>query len=96
MTRTTPQLAPPIQTSMPHQRGDVWPLRMILRATGPIHGGSLVESGFEPGPFGPKAGTLPLGHRGLPNKPKGEAVDKDLLSRAPIQLSVQSTFMYDW
>ncbi|GBO45845.1 hypothetical protein AVEN_164697-1 [Araneus ventricosus] len=49
MTRTTPRLAPPLQTSTPHQRGGVWPLRMIWRATGPIHGGSSVESGLEPG-----------------------------------------------
>ncbi|GBM63686.1 hypothetical protein AVEN_198691-1 [Araneus ventricosus] len=47
MMRTTPQLAPPLQTSAPHQRKDVWPLRMIQRATGPIHGGSSVESCFE-------------------------------------------------
>ncbi|GBM65545.1 hypothetical protein AVEN_83392-1 [Araneus ventricosus] len=26
MTRTTPKLAPPLQTSTPHQREDVWPL----------------------------------------------------------------------
>ncbi|GBM91624.1 hypothetical protein AVEN_166667-1 [Araneus ventricosus] len=48
MTRTTPELASPLQTSAPHQREDVWPLRMIWRTTGPIHGGSSVESGFEP------------------------------------------------
>ncbi|GBM09072.1 hypothetical protein AVEN_87682-1 [Araneus ventricosus] len=40
MTRTTPELAPPLQTSEP--------LRMIQRTTGPIHVGSSVESGFEP------------------------------------------------
>ncbi|GBL88375.1 hypothetical protein AVEN_103031-1 [Araneus ventricosus] len=48
MTRTTPELAPPLQASTPHQRESVWPLRMIWCATGPIHGGSSVESGFEP------------------------------------------------
>ncbi|GBM90151.1 hypothetical protein AVEN_20276-1 [Araneus ventricosus] len=48
MARTTPELAPPLQASAPHQRKGVWPLRMIQRATGPIHGGSSVESGFEP------------------------------------------------
>ncbi|GBN25947.1 hypothetical protein AVEN_273348-1 [Araneus ventricosus] len=51
MTRTTPELAPPLQASAPHQLQAVWPLRMIWRATGPIHGGSSVESGFEPGTF---------------------------------------------
>ncbi|GBM16246.1 hypothetical protein AVEN_195360-1 [Araneus ventricosus] len=29
MTRTTPEPAPPLQTSAPYQRGDVWSLRMI-------------------------------------------------------------------
>ncbi|GBL96353.1 hypothetical protein AVEN_238710-1 [Araneus ventricosus] len=48
MTRTTPELAPPLQTSSPHQREDVSPLHMIWCATGPIHGGSSVELGFEP------------------------------------------------
>ncbi|GBN09682.1 hypothetical protein AVEN_110925-1 [Araneus ventricosus] len=43
MTRTTPELPPLLQASEPHQREDVW------RATGPIHDGSSVESGLEPG-----------------------------------------------
>ncbi|GBM45117.1 hypothetical protein AVEN_233478-1 [Araneus ventricosus] len=50
MTRTTPELAPPLQTFAPHQREGIWPLRMIWRATGPIHGGSSVESGFAEDP----------------------------------------------
>ncbi|GBN01306.1 hypothetical protein AVEN_240022-1 [Araneus ventricosus] len=48
MTRTTPELAPPLQASAPRQREGVWPLRMIWRTTGPIHDGSSVESGFGP------------------------------------------------
>ncbi|GBM52941.1 hypothetical protein AVEN_60132-1 [Araneus ventricosus] len=50
MTRTTPQMAPPLPTSTPDQRADVWPLRMIwpLFMIFPMHGGSSVESGFEP------------------------------------------------
>ncbi|GBN28381.1 hypothetical protein AVEN_72416-1 [Araneus ventricosus] len=44
--------------------GGHWPLRMIQRATGPIQGGSSVESGFEPEHSGPEAQTLPLGHLG--------------------------------
>ncbi|GBO43178.1 hypothetical protein AVEN_171537-1 [Araneus ventricosus] len=47
--RTTPGLSPPLQASTPHQREGVWPLRMIWRAAGPIHGGSTVESGLGPG-----------------------------------------------
>ncbi|GBN34770.1 hypothetical protein AVEN_209528-1 [Araneus ventricosus] len=58
MTRTTPELAPHLQTSTPHQGEDVWPLRMIWRATGPIHGGSSMESGFEPGTLWPKSRDL--------------------------------------
>ncbi|GBL72237.1 hypothetical protein AVEN_115206-1 [Araneus ventricosus] len=58
MTRTTPELAPPLQTSTPHRREDVWPLRMNWRATGPIHGGSSVESGFEPGTLRPQSRDL--------------------------------------
>ncbi|GBN56646.1 hypothetical protein AVEN_123125-1 [Araneus ventricosus] len=48
MKRTTPERAPSLQIFEPHQREDVWQLRMIQRAAGPIHGGSSVESGFEP------------------------------------------------
>ncbi|GBL79868.1 hypothetical protein AVEN_28930-1 [Araneus ventricosus] len=47
MTRTAPE--PPLQASAPHQREDVWLLRINSRATAPIHLGSSVESGFEPG-----------------------------------------------
>ncbi|GBN59897.1 hypothetical protein AVEN_94220-1 [Araneus ventricosus] len=54
MTRETPELAPPLQTSEPHQREG---------ATDPIHDGSLVESGFEPG-------ALRLGSRQFSTKPK--------------------------
>ncbi|GBM33745.1 hypothetical protein AVEN_131648-1 [Araneus ventricosus] len=42
---------------------------MIYRATGPIHGGSSVESGFEPGTLRPQSldlsTTPPLKHRNL-------------------------------
>ncbi|GBO41320.1 hypothetical protein AVEN_257146-1 [Araneus ventricosus] len=62
MTRTTPELAPPLQASAPFQREDVWPLRMIWRAPGPIHGGSSVELGFEPA-------ALRSGGRGLATRP---------------------------
>ncbi|GBM27792.1 hypothetical protein AVEN_269746-1 [Araneus ventricosus] len=53
MTRTTPELAPPLQTSGPHQ------CPSILEDSKPY--GSSVESGLEPGT---EAETLPLGHRG--------------------------------
>ncbi|GBL92801.1 hypothetical protein AVEN_4511-1 [Araneus ventricosus] len=63
MMKTTPELAPPLQDSSPHQRVEIWPLRMIYSATGPIHDGSSVESGSVE-PVGPEADSLPLGHRG--------------------------------
>ncbi|GBM28601.1 hypothetical protein AVEN_72175-1 [Araneus ventricosus] len=62
MTRRTPELAPPLQASTPHQREGVWPLRMIWRAAGPIHGGSSVKLGFEPGTLRPQS-------RGLTTRP---------------------------
>ncbi|GBM89893.1 hypothetical protein AVEN_172168-1 [Araneus ventricosus] len=58
MTSTTPELAPPLQNSKLHQREDVWPLRMIWRAAGPIHGGSSVEMGLEPGTLLPQSRDL--------------------------------------
>ncbi|GBN24581.1 hypothetical protein AVEN_74965-1 [Araneus ventricosus] len=54
MTRTAPGLAPPLQASSPRKREDVWPLRMIWRATDFIHGGS----GFEPGTLRSESGDL--------------------------------------
>ncbi|GBM97404.1 hypothetical protein AVEN_260337-1 [Araneus ventricosus] len=48
MTRTTPELAPPLQTFEQHQQEDVWPPRYDLECNGTIHGVSSVESGFEP------------------------------------------------
>ncbi|GBM57493.1 hypothetical protein AVEN_231200-1 [Araneus ventricosus] len=54
MTSTTTELTPPLQTSAPHQRKEIWPLCMILRATGPLHGSSPVELVFEPGTLRPK------------------------------------------
>ncbi|GBN79791.1 hypothetical protein AVEN_29769-1 [Araneus ventricosus] len=83
MTRTTPELAPPLQTSTPHQWEDIWPLRMIYRGTGPIHGGSSVESGFDPGAL--RTQSRDLTHR-LPwpgvfrEKGKGKNVFHDLLA----------------
>ncbi|GBM60456.1 hypothetical protein AVEN_117969-1 [Araneus ventricosus] len=51
MKRTTPELAPPRQISR-HISGRAFRhLRLIRRATDPMHGGSSVESGFEPGTF---------------------------------------------
>ncbi|GBN07048.1 hypothetical protein AVEN_150760-1 [Araneus ventricosus] len=41
-------------SKLPRQREEFWQLRMIYSATGPIRGGSSVESGFEPGVLWPQ------------------------------------------
>ncbi|GBN94378.1 hypothetical protein AVEN_6967-1 [Araneus ventricosus] len=59
MTRATPEMAPPLQASSPHRREGDWQRRMIWRAAGPIrHGGSSVESCFEPGTLRPQGQDL--------------------------------------
>ncbi|GBO13300.1 hypothetical protein AVEN_18908-1 [Araneus ventricosus] len=65
MTRMTPELAPP--SKLPHHTsGRTFdPLRMISSETGPIHDGSSVESGIEPGSLRFRGRTSTLGHRGL-------------------------------
>ncbi|GBM71234.1 hypothetical protein AVEN_20149-1 [Araneus ventricosus] len=62
MTRTTPELAPPLQSSAPHQRKNVWP--GYNRHQAQLYVGSLVESGFELRVHLLRIETLPLGHRG--------------------------------
>ncbi|GBM22718.1 Aminomethyltransferase, mitochondrial [Araneus ventricosus] len=61
MASSTAEPAPPLQAPAPHQREDIRPLRMAWYG---IHGGSSVESGFEPGALRSKAETLPSGHSG--------------------------------
>ncbi|GBN00189.1 hypothetical protein AVEN_157429-1 [Araneus ventricosus] len=48
MKRTTPDLAPSLQTPASHQREGVCPLRMIYRVAGQMRSGSSVEMGLEP------------------------------------------------
>ncbi|GBM60489.1 hypothetical protein AVEN_212041-1 [Araneus ventricosus] len=60
MMRTEPELAPPLQASTPHQLEDVWPLRMIWHATGPIHG-VKIPTLARPTQKGCKAGRGPVG-----------------------------------
>ncbi|GBO29707.1 hypothetical protein AVEN_100128-1 [Araneus ventricosus] len=55
----TPEPAPPLQTSAPHQRKDVCPLCVIQRETAHIHCGASVELP------GSEVETLPLVHFGL-------------------------------
>ncbi|GBM69661.1 hypothetical protein AVEN_124443-1 [Araneus ventricosus] len=66
MTRTTPELAPTLQTSAPHQRQDVRPATNDLACNRPnTHRQWNRVLNLET--FGPEADTLPLGHRGLPD-----------------------------
>ncbi|GBM08809.1 hypothetical protein AVEN_999-1 [Araneus ventricosus] len=58
-----PGMVPLLQASAPHQRWGVWPLRMIWREAGPVHGGSSVGLGFEPGVLWPQG-------RGLTTRPR--------------------------
>ncbi|GBM43116.1 hypothetical protein AVEN_222172-1 [Araneus ventricosus] len=41
MTRTTSELAPPLQTCAPHQKEDVWPQRMINGTMRPVLKGAV-------------------------------------------------------
>ncbi|GBL64693.1 hypothetical protein AVEN_196560-1 [Araneus ventricosus] len=67
IARTTPELTS-LSKHPHHTSRRIWPLHMIWRATGPIHGRSSGgwNWGFRPKPPAPQAETLPLGHRGLP------------------------------
>ncbi|GBM04986.1 hypothetical protein AVEN_60193-1 [Araneus ventricosus] len=65
MTRTTPELALPLQATAPHQRQDVWPPTYDLASNKPTYTVDLRwnrVSSLEPSGF--KAQTLPQGHRG--------------------------------
>ncbi|GBM37989.1 hypothetical protein AVEN_171171-1 [Araneus ventricosus] len=67
MTRATPEIPPPLQTSTLHQQEDVWPPTYDLACSGPAYTADLQwnrVSSLEPSD--PKAATLPLGHRGPP------------------------------
>ncbi|GBN98974.1 hypothetical protein AVEN_44470-1 [Araneus ventricosus] len=66
MARTTPELAPPLQTSTPHQREDAWPPLMIQSGAGPYSADLQWNRVSSLEPSGPKAETLPLGHRSPP------------------------------
>ncbi|GBM85758.1 hypothetical protein AVEN_127478-1, partial [Araneus ventricosus] len=48
ITKTAPQLAPPLHTSAPYQREGVTPTYDLTYSV-PNHDGSSVELGFEPG-----------------------------------------------
>ncbi|GBL90870.1 hypothetical protein AVEN_27981-1 [Araneus ventricosus] len=63
MTRTAPGLEPPSPNFRTTPGGRLT-TTYDLASNRPIHGGSSMESGLEPGTSGPKAEALPLGHRG--------------------------------
>ncbi|GBM59941.1 hypothetical protein AVEN_4008-1 [Araneus ventricosus] len=65
MTRTTLELAPPLQTSAPYQREDIWRPTYDLTCSSPntrrIFNGIEIRAWSPPAP---EVKTLPLGHRG--------------------------------
>ncbi|GBM25249.1 hypothetical protein AVEN_153430-1 [Araneus ventricosus] len=63
MTRTTPELSLPSPNFRTTPAGGRLASAVPKRATDPIHGGSSVDSVFEP--LGSEIDTLPLSHRGL-------------------------------
>ncbi|GBM34840.1 hypothetical protein AVEN_208042-1 [Araneus ventricosus] len=65
MTRTTPELAPALQTSAPHQREDVCPSTQDLACNRPPTTDLQWNRVSNLEPSGPEVETLPLGHRGL-------------------------------
>ncbi|GBM31383.1 hypothetical protein AVEN_99603-1 [Araneus ventricosus] len=83
MMREALGLVLPLQASAPHQRVDVGALRMIYGAAGPIHGGSPVESGFEPGTLRPR-------RRELSTRPPRPRLQSEKMARV-----LYSSFVYD-
>ncbi|GBM39732.1 hypothetical protein AVEN_68580-1 [Araneus ventricosus] len=68
MTRTTPDLEPPLQTSTPYEQEDVWPPTYDLTCNRPIYRTDSQwnwVSNLEPS--GQEAETLPLDHH-VPNE----------------------------
>ncbi|GBN37953.1 hypothetical protein AVEN_164209-1, partial [Araneus ventricosus] len=62
--RATPELPPsPLQTHAPCQREDLWSPTCYFACNRPTYTTDLE-------PSGPEAQTLPLGHRGLPQRSK--------------------------
>ncbi|GBM14214.1 hypothetical protein AVEN_167301-1 [Araneus ventricosus] len=75
MTRTTPELTPPpsFRTTPMVER---LPPRMVWGATGLIHDGSSVESGFEPGIRGPQSRDLTTKPPRPPRLKEKKTIDK--------------------
>ncbi|GBM08283.1 hypothetical protein AVEN_101418-1 [Araneus ventricosus] len=66
MTRTTPDLAPPLQTSARHQREDVWPPQLSFSVQQAPYTTDLQWNRvWYLRPSGPEVETLPQGHRSL-------------------------------
>ncbi|GBM47242.1 hypothetical protein AVEN_133537-1 [Araneus ventricosus] len=66
LMRMTPELAPPLQTSAPHQREDVWPPYVGFNVQQAPYTTALQWNRvWNLDPSGTEADTLPLGHRGL-------------------------------
>ncbi|GBN75578.1 hypothetical protein AVEN_162114-1 [Araneus ventricosus] len=69
MTRTTPELAPPIQISAPHQKEALWPRTYDLTFNRPTYTAGLQWNRFSNlKPSSLEGETLPLNHRGPEKK----------------------------
>ncbi|GBM91056.1 hypothetical protein AVEN_147514-1 [Araneus ventricosus] len=97
MTRTIPKLAPPLQTSSPHQREDVWSLCMSVIHTPKQykHTPNAADlqwnrvSNLEPN--GPKVDTLLLGHRGPWRNQRTSSPARTTVPISPIFISCESS-----
>ncbi|GBO43083.1 hypothetical protein AVEN_211791-1 [Araneus ventricosus] len=84
MTRTAPELAPPFQTSAPHQREDyVWFNVQQAQYMTLLQWNRV--SNLEP--TGPKSDTLPLGNRGLP--PRWRSFHENTLNLGELGVEVE-------
>ncbi|GBN33999.1 hypothetical protein AVEN_143996-1, partial [Araneus ventricosus] len=78
MTRTTPEPAPPLQTSAPHQREDVSPPTYDLTCNRPNTQCIYSGIGFRAWtPSDPKADSLSIGHSGLSNRKQNRIEEKE-------------------
>ncbi|GBM46494.1 hypothetical protein AVEN_78886-1 [Araneus ventricosus] len=84
MTRTTPELAPPLQTFAPYQRKDVWP-RRIQGASDPLTRRFFSGIRFRTwNPPGPRSRSC---HRGLESVLRTDEFNFTLQSCCPMEAS---------
>ncbi|GBM52588.1 hypothetical protein AVEN_84078-1 [Araneus ventricosus] len=90
MTRTTPELLPPLQTFAPHQREYVWPPTYDLACNRPNTHCSSEESGFGPGAFQPQDLTT------RPRRPQQHFRTYDDVTRWSTQYFASKEAKFNW